>query len=199
MKITQLTPELRALLQIIKQGRESTGNMFALCEGLNPTDPTKNKAKPLLAYFAGVFGTIGNVINSIVDAMDEATKQEALAIVYDGEKGNFDHDLEMGQKMMTTFILEALTRGVRSGRVKDLDPESEEAKAVLKQLTNLPEGEGLVEGIIKTLVNQPIEKVPEKSTAERAQDFFNRISDEDFANAELKLGGYVRPVTRKQS
>jgi len=198
MKITQLTPELRALLEIIRHGREATGNMFAMCEGLNPTDPTKNKSKPLLAYFAGVFGTIGQVINSIIDKMDEATRKEALAIVYEGEKGNFDHDLEMGQKMMTTFLIEAITKGIKNGKISDLMPETDEGKQALKALgIEVETDPDKIASILKAAKLER-EKKPEKSTVERAQEFFDRISDEDFANAELRLGGYVGPVNKQK-
>lgn len=174
--ITELTPELKRLLEIIREGRDHTGKLLMLIESLDPMSAGQRDAAALAA---GIFGSIGNVVNAITDSMPEATKEEAVKIVYGAHEGKpvelMENDLSLGGAVMTHLLVKALMKAAKEGK---LDDAKKAVPGLLDMLAEL--------GAADT--EQP------RGNAAAAQEYFDGISDETFADAEVKLSGYVGPV-----
>jgi hypothetical protein len=173
-EITQLTPELRRLLEIIKDGRDHTGQLLMLIDSF---DPMTNGHRDGAALAAGIFGAIGNVINAITNSMLEDTKTEALEIVYGKEEPAkaMETDLSVGGAVMSHLLVKALTKAAKENKLGEIKLSNPELLGILSEL-GAPDTD------------------PVKGKAEAAKEFFEGISDEQFADAELKMGGYVGPT-----
>jgi len=178
-KITQLTPELRRLLEIIKAGRDHTAELIMLVDMLDPVDRKTVENNMTAAYTAGIFGTIGNVVNAITSEMDETTQKEAIAIVYGTEEKSEEYaktDLSIGQAALTHLLVRALKKGLNNGTVEMASGKDPEIKKILDQLKDLSDSE------------KPA----------TVQEFVDRIPDKDFADAEMVIGGYAGPVKKEE-